>query len=71
MEFLSFDLQVFQTIRCEYRSYMIYMIVHTKQVEEKKRNKKQGLPIILSLFLNQLNKFNNKVLDVRFYLVLE
>ena len=34
-----------------------------------KRDKRRGLPSILSLFLNEFNKFNNTITtNVRFYL---
>ena len=37
----------------------------------RKRDKMQGLPSILSLFLNEFNKFNYRSMNVRFYLLNE
>ena len=36
--------------------------------EFSKREKMRGLPSILSLFLNEFNKFNNTSARIRFYL---
>ena len=59
---------------CRYRgSYMSAHVLLNLLNELGKRDKMQGLPIILSLFRNKLNKFNNtgaQMLDSIYHMTL-